>query len=91
MSALNSIEILGVSEREGVFEGHAYHNLYLHTAEPFNPDYGYGQKVEFHKVRWSDCVSLFEVAGSNLMDLIGRRVVLNYNKYGNVSSVTIVK
>lgn len=85
-------EILGVSEKSGVYEGRDYHNLYLHTAEPFgSPEYGYGQRVEFHKVKFSNASSLVEASKGTLSNLIGRYVELNYNKYGNLTNVVIVK
>lgn len=50
-----------------------------------------GKAVEVHKVKWADAVSLLDHAKGNLSNLLGCQVAVSYNKYGKVSSVTVIK
>jgi hypothetical protein len=83
-------EVIGVLPVEGEYEGHSYHKLNLHVAEPMAARDGHGQTVSIHRLNWDVAQDLLAECGGNLELLIGRRIEVYYNKFKKPVKVDIL-
>ena len=81
------LEILGVTERQGNYEGNDYHNVYLHCCND-NPD-AVGKTVEQVKIRASDVMEVFGFGlnKKKAEELLGKKIRVYYNRFGVVIDV----
>lgn len=81
------LEIVGVTEAQGEYQGQKYHNLVLHTCEPFDVEKGYGQVTDRLKLKWENAVELLNSVKGDKSLLVGLSIQPIYNKFGNVINV----
>lgn len=76
--------ILGAELRVGNYEGRDYSNIILYCDK--KGDNCYGQCIEAIKVKSS---LLIGVLVATVQELVGLQVKVNYNRFGQVQSVTM--
>lgn len=87
------MNVIGVSNSEGTFEGRPYHNVIFHCSEPFDSEKGAGQMVKTYKVKHQ---ILAEILGKpptakDLESLIGKKITCFYDEWKNVARVEGLK
>lgn len=81
------LNVVGVLESKGVYEGYPYDNVLLHCAKEIVEGKGYGSFTEVVKVKRN----LFSnVVLANLEVLVGKKVSVAYDKAGKVEEVEVL-
>lgn len=83
------LQVVGIQEVSGEFEGRPYHNYKIHCYDDSqrnvigNAVMNFNVKVE----RFKDIVELYK---GNLKDIVGANIEIYYDQYRRVSKVDIV-
>lgn len=82
--------VIGVQDKEGTYEGIAYHNYLIHCVKDDGD--ALGQVTEVVKVKVSKCKEIFGKSMSldDMDDLIGKDIRCYYDKYGSVNEIRIL-
>jgi hypothetical protein len=88
------LKVIGIAERQGVYEGSPYHNVNFHCTIPFSDDSGKssGLQVKHVKVKYDilcETQGGKRLAEKDLFAFIGKDVTFFYNEYKNVIFVQI--
>lgn len=85
------MKVVGISEKSGEFQGREYHNIMIHCTK--ESDVAYGVITEVVKVKFGNVHEVFGKAMSSAdwQNLVGKTLLVNYNRYGTVQSVQIVE
>ncbi|MCL2004085.1 MAG: hypothetical protein FWG72_08805 [Oscillospiraceae bacterium] len=85
------MKIIGIEEKEGVYEGTAYHNIHFHGTEPFSNDKSAGLKTKEIKVKHKILSENFGKAltTKEILTFVGKEVAFYYDEYKNVNFVQV--
>lgn len=97
------MKVLGIVNSSGVYEGRKYHNLVLHVSYQEtngNKDFK-GLMVDTVKLKYADLDVLLNMGLADPSDvehmgtdsfswLIGKELVVAYNKFGQVQSIDVI-
>lgn len=83
------LQVIGIKEAAGDFQGTAYHNVNLHCTAPALDNGSFGQLCEIVKIKFDSAGSIFgKIMGSDdWKNLIGKNIDVCYDKYGRVNFV----
>lgn len=85
------MKIIGIEEKNGVYEGSTFHNVYFHCAKEFDNEKSKGFNVSKVKVKYdilTEC-SGKELTTSEILSLLNHDVKFHYDEYKNVSFVSV--
>ena len=82
--------IVGVSQREGEYQGVVYNNIIFHCTKPFEQGKGFGVQVKTYKVKRRVFAEIFgDLTDKELAELIGQGVEFFFNEYQQVKYIEI--
>jgi hypothetical protein len=85
--------IIGVEEKQGVYEGNAYHNAVFHGTVPIEHENGVGLKPKSVKVKFGVLSQNFGKAltTKEILSFVGKQLNFFYDEYKNVIVVQVVE
>lgn len=83
------VKVVGVSEKNGVYEGRDYHNVYLHTLS--EDENCFGHIAEQIKIKFANVASVFgkAMSAADWQSLVGKTICPYYNRFGNVEKIDV--
>mgnify|MGYP001159195375 CR=1 FL=1 len=88
---MDALKLIGVSERQGNYEGTNYHNIYFHCT--FYDERFLGEMVETVKIKAVDIINILGFECNSFEDfdeLLGRKFYCYYNKNGVVNKIDFI-
>lgn len=85
------MQVVGIKEAKGEFEGRKYHNLNIHCLVPAENN-DIGQLSEIVKIKVDNLTNVFgkTMSDDDFVDLIGEEIECGYNRYGQCNYVRII-
>lgn len=86
------MQIIGVREITGEYEGKPYHKVAFHCATEFEDENSNGYETEIVKVKYDDLVKSFNknLTNTEIKNLVNNYVEFHYDKFGNANFVKII-
>lgn len=84
------MKVLGVTIKEGEYQGRAYKNVMLHCS--YEDQNALGVLTEVVKVKHSSVKEVFgkEMDSKDYQNLIGKQINAYYNRFGVVSEIKVL-
>lgn len=85
------VQIVGIAQRAGVYEGNPYDNVTFHCTEPYEPGKGFGVQVKSFKVKRKVLTEIFgkELSDKELSAFIGQAAEFFFNEHQAVKLIEI--
>ena len=91
------LEVVGVQEVKGTYEGNDYHNVMLHCINENPQDTSkkkhIGSVVDSIKIKFALVKEVFSksMSSADWQNLIGKEIKVTYNRFGNVDEVRVIE
>lgn len=85
------MKVIGIGEKIGTYEGTEYHNVMIHCTK--EDDSCMGVVTEVVKIKFNNVHEIFgnPMSSADWQALLGKNIVVNYNRYGTVQNVSILE
>lgn len=85
------VQIIGIAQKAGVFEGVPYDNVVFHASEPFAQGKGIGVQCKTYKVKRKVLTEIFgrELSDKELAAFIGQSAEFFFNEHQTVKHIEI--
>lgn len=86
------MQVLGVREMTGEYEGKPYHKVAFHVGTPFDDDNSNGYNTEVVKVKYDDLTKSFnkQLTTAEIKEFFNKYIEFHYDKFGNANFVKII-
>ena len=86
---MSKVKVLGITEKQGTFEGKPYHSIKFHIAEPFNAKDCYGTETSIQSVKYDNLPFVLErpMRMEELVTYINSEAEFYYDKNGTVTKI----
>lgn len=88
------IKVVGIQEKSGEYKGSPYHNVMIQTVDDgANYKDCLGEYTDKVKVKFAKVASVFghSMSPTDWQELIGKRIRVFYDAFGNVEAVEVIK
>ena len=86
---MSKVKVMGIAEKQGMFEGKPYHSVKFHIAEPFNAKDCYGMETSVQSVKFDNLPFILEhpMRMDELVTYINSNAEFFYDKNGTVVKI----
>lgn len=87
------LNVVGVQERKGNYQGFDYHNVILHVLDDNPATNCFGHTVQQVKIKFNLVKEVFgkPMSSADWQNLVGEFIRVTYNRFGNVDEVKIIE
>lgn len=87
------VQIIGIAQKAGVFEGVPYDNVVFHASEPFAQGKGLGVQAKTYKVKRKVLAEIFgkDLTDKELAGFIGQNAEFFFNEYKQVKHLEVTQ
>lgn len=85
------VQIVGIAQKAGVYEGTPYDNILFQCTEPFEQGKGFGVQVKTHKAKRKVVAEIFgkELTDKELAALIGQTAEFYFDEYQHLKFIQL--
>ena len=85
------VQIMGITQKAGVFEGKPYDNVIFQCTEPYEAGKGIGTQSKTYKVKRKTMIEIFgkDLTDKELAGFIGQNAEFYFNEYQQVKYIEI--
>lgn len=87
------MKVIGIEERQGVYEGNPYHNFLFHGTKDIEEGKGIGAAVELYKVKANRIIECLgkSVTREEIYGLIGSDLSFGLDSYKQVNLIRVIE
>jgi len=93
---MTEYKIIGIAEKEGNYQGNAYHNMVLNCVSSTDSKDVIGEVVSTFKIKWHNVPQAFGLGTSaykltDFINLVGKKAFIYFDRYGTATEVRVCK
>lgn len=93
---MTEYKIIGIAEKEGNYQGSAYHNMVLNCVSSTESKDVIGEVVSTFKIKWHNVPQAFGLGTTvykltDFIKLVGKKAFIYFDRYGTATEVRVIK